>query len=477
MRREYRLLILLGLIIVISFAVFSLFNYRNTSQAIREEIVTSSLPLLRDNIYSEMLKMLMPPINISSLMAKDSFLIDWAASGELDSERVIQYLREIQRHYGFYSTFFVSSNTRNYYYYNGILKQLSEDDPHDVWFQNFVDSGLDLRLEVDRNQAAEDSLTIFLNFRLEDFDGNLLGVTGVGLQLEHFSGFLDDVQQRYQRTVYLVDSAGTIQAQSTVAAVQADSIFDDPAMAQIAPTLLAASEGPINSEYIRENGVVLVTSLYMQELDWYLIVEQDELSATSAARNSLWQSLILGIITAAFVVLIAWAIVFRYNRHLELLATTDALTGAANRREFQRAVEQAIYRHGRSRTNFSIIILDLDNFKKLNDRDGHLAGDQYLRDFTAMVRTHIRPSDTLARFGGDEFVILQEASEQDALASSERIRQEAARGRLTVSAGVAGFVAGETLDDILKRADRSLYRAKSDGKNRSYKSEDSAESS
>lgn len=475
MLREYRVIIILGLLITLAFTFFALQNYHDVTTALRAEITTSSLPLLRDNIYSEMLKNLMPPINISSLMAKDSFLINWAAGGEESKEDITLYLAEIQKHYDYFSAFFVSAQSRNYYYHDGVLKTLSGEDAHDSWFSDFVASGLSMRLEVDQNQAAGDELTIFINFRLEDFEGNLLGVTGVGLKLAHFSEFLRQVQDNYQRVICLVDSSGYLQAHSRFGSLPSVSILDNPAMAEAARTMLAERGQAIDVEYERDGLGILATSLYMPEMDWFLVVEQDVASFTSPARSVLIQSLVLGLVTAVIVVILSSLLVQGYHKRLRQLASIDDLTGVANRREFRAAVEQAIQRCEKAWRNsrnqrmgceFSLLILDLDNFKEINDRGGHLYGDQILKDLASLVRSKVRSQDLVGRFGGDEFVILFESSLESALNCAERIRHAVEMdGKLTLSAALASYQPGDRLDDLLKRADQGLYIAKSKGRN------------
>ena len=99
------LIIIVSVLLFAAFISVSFFNYRTSTFSIRKEIVNSSLPLLRENIYSDIQKMVTPPLNVSSVMASDSFLIEWALAGEKDSEPVQQYLREIRNKYGYFSTF------------------------------------------------------------------------------------------------------------------------------------------------------------------------------------------------------------------------------------------------------------------------------------------------------------------------------------------------------------------------------------
>jgi diguanylate cyclase (GGDEF)-like protein len=152
-------------------------------------------------------------------------------------------------------------------------------------------------------------------------------------------------------------------------------------------------------------------------------------------------------------------------------AATDELTGLYNRRSFERALDREVERARRYGVNVSLLLLDLDGFKALNDVHGHPAGDRVLRYVAAMMCRHLRATDVPCRLGGDEFaVVLCDTPPAEAMAVAERIRadvQEAfARAALTVSAGVAGAPAhATTADRLLARADSALYAAKRNGRN------------
>ena len=167
----------------------------------------------------------------------------------------------------------------------------------------------------------------------------------------------------------------------------------------------------------------------------------------------------------------------RTNQKLEHLAATDPLTGAANRRQFVESVEAEIERAKRGATPFSLLALDLDNFKAINDLYGHQIGDEVLRRFVQTCLEAIRPYDGVARVGGEEFMVLLPQSLLEAARTiGERVRAAIARsafeagiGRLvevTVSIGVSQFGPdGVTIDTLLRVADERLYRAKHLGRN------------
>jgi diguanylate cyclase len=158
------------------------------------------------------------------------------------------------------------------------------------------------------------------------------------------------------------------------------------------------------------------------------------------------------------------------------LATHDELTGVFNRRQLVEMVKSELARGERYATPWSVIIVDIDFFKRVNDTLGHTAGDIVLREFAQAVERGKRPTDTFGRYGGEEFMLLlaQTRLEQARL-TAERLRQMAEQlpfagldpaFRVTISAGVAEHRTGEDWQATIQRADEALYRAKQAGRNR-----------
>ncbi len=158
---------------------------------------------------------------------------------------------------------------------------------------------------------------------------------------------------------------------------------------------------------------------------------------------------------------------------LERAATTDRLTGLLNRHGFDDMLTRELDRAKRYGSQLSLIFIDIDHFKSINDRFGHAAGDQVLAEVARLLQGSVRSTDGLGRWGGEEFVILTpETSLRDAAALAERICQTcrsadfANVGRTTLSAGVVSLAPGEAGDALLRRADAAVYAAKANGRDR-----------
>ena len=181
---------------------------------------------------------------------------------------------------------------------------------------------------------------------------------------------------------------------------------------------------------------------------------------------------------------------YKKNEELKKISITDSLTGLLNRRYFQERISEEIERSRRHVLPLSLIIIDIDDFKAINDSYGHMAGDEALKILARCLRNCIRTIDVAARYGGEEFtMILPQTSKSDALVIADRVckevrkldlplQRETLRTSLSVSVGLATFPEdSDTLEGLIRNTDIALYQAKTQGKNRVVAYQPSPESS
>lgn len=172
------------------------------------------------------------------------------------------------------------------------------------------------------------------------------------------------------------------------------------------------------------------------------------------------------------------SVLTKHQQALRYVATNDGLTGIYNRRSFDAIIESELRRAKRYKRELSLLIIDIDHFKAVNDNFGHMAGDTVLRELAKDLSRELRSNDYLARYGGEEFaIILPETPLNMAHLFAERVRTSAgARDyeiggadpvHLTLSIGIASFPSqAETPEELIQHADVALYRAKEAGRNR-----------
>ena len=210
--RQRSLILLILLLLGCGFLTTSLVSYYTALDSIRAGIIDTELPLTSDNVYSEIQKDLVRPILISSMMSRDTFVRDWVLGGEQTAEPMTRYLQEVQSHYGAVTSFFVSEQSKTYYQAKGVLKKIDQQADRDAWYYRLRDRQEPYEINVDIDMANGDRMTVFINYKVFDYQQRFIGATGVGLTVDAVVQLIDDYQQRYNRRVYFVDANGRIVA-------------------------------------------------------------------------------------------------------------------------------------------------------------------------------------------------------------------------------------------------------------------------
>lgn len=472
------LLLALTTLLLGGFLATSLVSYYSSRDSIRQSIVNTELPLTSDNIYSEIQKDLIRPTQIASMMARDTFLRDWVLNGEQSAEPITRYLREIQAHYGAFTSFFVSEKTLTYYQAKGILKKVSEKESRDVWYFRVRNMAEPYEINVDPDMANGDRLTFFINFKVFDYQEQFIGAAGVGLTVDAVVKLVDDYQRRYDRNIYFTDRSGRLVLTSAqggpLKSRRGQLLNEIPGLEPLLAVLPRPTSGRFN--YVQNDHRHFVNVRYIPELDWYLFVDTQEESALASIRNSLYFNLLICTLISALVLGLVFVATRRYQQHIAALATTDTLTGLPNRRGFDLLAGQALHEAKREQSPLSALLIDLDHFKQLNDTHGHLAGDQVLRGFAQALQSNLRQSDIICRWGGEEFILLlKNTGSSTAHQLAEKIRQQTEQQtfvfnginlHISASIGITELHRADSLEQLIGRADRALYRAKQSGRNR-----------
>lgn len=464
-----KLIVILWLLLSVGFGVVALVNYHVSKAAIRESIVDNELPLTSDNIYSELQKDIIRPVFIASMMASDTFLRDWVISGEKDVGRMTKYLHEVMESYHTFTSFFVSDRTSIYYHADGVLKTVRPDELRDKWYYRVRDMDTPYEINFDPDLANKDALTIFINYRVLDYQGRFIGAAGVGLTVDAANLLLNKYQQRYGRSIYFVDPQGKVVMTGSGSRLFGADIRSLPGIGALAGRILQKEGGSF--QYEAQGSTTLLNVRYIPELNWYLLAEKNEDAMLAGIRNTLYSNLALAFVVTAIVLLLTSLTISRYQGRLETMATTDKLTGLANRQAFEILIGQTLREAERSKKPLAALLMDIDHFKQCNDKYGHLAGDKVIQHVAAIIRSMLRQSDIVCRWGGEEFlVVIKDCSRDQGVQIAGKICDAVRNARLqfegemlnsTISAGVA---CGFDEERLLVEADAALYAAKESGR-------------
>jgi diguanylate cyclase (GGDEF)-like protein len=480
-----RLFLLLALLLIIGFLSSSLLSYQVARNAVRDTIINRELPLTGDSIYSEIQRDILRPVFVSQQMAQNTFLRDWAISGERDVDSLTRYLAEIKASQGAITSFFISEKTRFYYVPAGVLKTVKESEAADAWYFRVRQMKEAYEINSDPDAANKNILTVFINHKVFDYGGNYLGVTGIGLSSNSLERLVDQYEKKFGRRISFVDAKGQIIMTSKLAAVEQGMLSAQPGMQAVAEQIINRSAEQTKLQYEREGRTVHVNSRLIPELNWYLLVEEEESRALAPLTRVLWATIAIGIIATLSALALVLFAVRRYQQHLEHMASTDMLSSLTNRQTGEAKFSAAVNEAASEGALLSLIVFDIDHFKRINDNYGHLTGDHVIAQVARQARQLVGHKDMLVRWGGEEFVILLPEYTLDEarklavqlLAQIEllRLKLEGAHRegqaahaeelQLTVSAGVAQHEKAELPEAFFSRADAALYRAKQAGRN------------
>jgi hypothetical protein len=304
-------------LLIAGFLATSLSSFTVSCKALRSEIRENELPLTSDNVYSEIQRDLIRPIIISSLMANDTFVRDWVLKGEKGDAQITKYLKEIQEKYGAVTSFFVSEKSRTYYHADNILKKVSPDEPRDNWYFRVRDMVRDYEINIDPDLANKDIMTVFINHRVFDYDGEFIGAIGVGLTVNAVLDLIEIYQAKFSRKVYFFDKSGKI----TMSGSGFDSSIKAVADFEQAALYMEAMNPEKESSFsYRDNGHMIHANIrYIEEWGWYLAVEKAESQATRGIVLALVISLVVCGVITVLVSMLVNASINRYQRRIAML--------------------------------------------------------------------------------------------------------------------------------------------------------------
>jgi diguanylate cyclase (GGDEF)-like protein len=474
MNLKYKVLLLISALLLSASIISSLVNYRLDIKSAQEQLINISLPLSVDNIYTEIQQRMIEPLIVSSLMSHDTFVKDWLLSGEQDLKLIEKYLLEIKNKYGVFTTFLVSDATKKYYHSTGVIDVLNEKNKDDDWYYNFKKSKNEYEVNLDYNQNLGSSLIMFINYKVSNYAGEFIAAVGIGIELLDIESMLNSFKQKYKYDVYFISDTGEVILYSK-ALNKRGNISNIEGLAQNKDKILS-KESYLIEYKDRFGDEYFLNTKYIEKLHLHLLVEINKKEYMQEIDSKFYLNLLASLGVTLLIVFIIIYVINIYQRQLEKLAMTDTLTSLENRRAFNEQFEKILKGYKKETKNVTLLLLDIDDFKLVNDTLGHVIGDKVLARIAQVLKENLRATDTVARWGGEEFSILLLDTPQDAaLIISEKIRlaikedsqiQELVERKLTISIGLGELKATDSQDGLIQKVDNALYEAKGNGKDR-----------
>jgi len=462
--------VIVGLLLGVSITG-SMINYLKNVRDTQLQLQNTSLPLSVDNIYTEIQQRMIEPLLVSSLMSHDTFLRDWLMDGEKDINDVVRYLTEIQQKYDIFTTFLVSDKTKNYYHARGLIDVVNKDNSADAWYFRFKNQAEPYEINLDYNANLSDTLIMFINYKVMDYKNEMIGVTGVGVKILNIEEMLNSFKTKYKYDVYFVAENGELTLFSK-GLNKRGNISNIEGLKEIKEAVFKGEYSQF--EYKDKESEYLLNTKYIEKLKLHLFVEINKKAYIGELKKTFYVNLSISLLVTLLVTLIIIYTINIYQKQLVQLASEDALTGLANRRKFNEHFEKCskIYRKGVNR--LTLLLIDIDDFKEVNDTLGHLVGDEVLVRVAAILKMELRATDLVARWGGEEFALLLiDVPSKNALEIAQNIchaikedavLQDILQKQLTVSIGLGELTSLESQDGLVHKVDLALYEAKKAGK-------------
>ena len=413
--------------------------------------------LIANHIYDSISRTIATPITITQTMAADSYLLnallnEGSMSKEEMEKQLSQYLSAINDRFGYLATFVVSEKTRRYYTPNGISKIVNpKKEPYDIWYKLFLNSGKDFALDTDRDQVNEYRWTVFVNARLNDPQGNLVGVCGVGLFMDDLQELIAELEKEYGVKINLIDRDGLVQVDTDSANIENAYISE----------AISDKAGSDSFVYTEKGLNRFRITRYMSNLEWFLVVQGVSLKSRSIERDFL-----ISAVYAILTLLLLTTLFFRKKKQPHNLVKSslpeDSLTGLPNRNYLKESYgELGIFNTTRYK---SLCMFDVDRFKVVNETRGN--GDEIILGIVEHAKETVGDDGILFRWSGDEFVVFLEIPVAEA---EERFKKFCAAVKealdVTVSVGIVTVDLSESIKTNYHRAVQMCYAVKENGGN------------
>ncbi|WP_339719172.1 sensor domain-containing diguanylate cyclase [uncultured Paraglaciecola sp.] len=409
---------------------------------------------------------LMQPLHISQTLAKAKELKDLMLDPEVNEEQVFATLKRLNREFSL--NFFIASEiSRTQYDSEGKKIELTEGKVD--WYFRYKAQPENAMADIGQWQNPQ----FYIDLKIYDDEQNFLGVFGVGKSLNEFTQVFSEYKKSYGYDFIFVDQNKDITLTSDpdllIKGVTFKNLADLPWFQSLQPE---QQQGSLNNLLLQINGQEsLIAELNIQPFDWTLyIITPLQSRQTEISRGFIFSVVtLLALIFGLF--LLIYNLLYYFKKDIQKIKQIDILTELANRSNISLKFEELMY----EKQSVSLVLIDLDNFKPINDTHGRKAGDIVLRQVAQMLQSNIRTTDILGRWGGEEFILLMpDTGPHEAVELCQELCKKLGAMtittgttsiQLTASFGVSFTATSRTMSEVISAADDALFSAKRDGRN------------
>lgn len=320
--------ILVCTIILIGFFITAIVSYRSNIGVFEKDVEHVST-LATEGINSQIKSIFSRPVSVSLTMANDHLLKSFLTEemqhpgNRAYITKMQAYLDAYRKKYNYDSVFLVSTRTRHYYHFSGLNRTLYEGHPENVWYYRFLKNDEEYSLNIDNDEATDDSITVFVNCKIRDANGFIMGVVGVGFKVDSLQKLLHNYDEQFNVEATLINEKGFIEVSSLKNGHEAVNFFAGDVLSSFKERIMETSEKPQTFWYSHGDRDGYVVTQYIPELKWHLVVENDVSAIRSKFREQIaWGFfIILGVI--ALVLFAITSLIKKYNAQIVKLTVSQ----------------------------------------------------------------------------------------------------------------------------------------------------------
>lgn len=459
LHRSILILFTVVLVSIVTLVHFSVSKIVAEQSRAHQQSISPALSLVVDQ--------LLQPLHVSQTLAKSQELQTLMGQEEVDKEQMFATLQRLEKEFSL-NFFIANESNRQQYKSDGSQLALVEGEVN--WYFKYKDTPQNAIADIGNWQDPH----FYIDLKIYDENNTFLGFFGIGKSLRSFLTIFEQYKMQYGYDFLFIDQNKNITLSSDPSLLAANSNFRNLTELDWYQNLdqETLSKGSLNNVLIRSNNQdYLIAEVNIDPYGWTLyLLTPLQARQTEISRTFLFSVVSLLVVIFALFVLI-YNLLYYFKRDMQKNIQTDPLTQLPNRNKIELRYAELMD----SNRTLSLVLIDIDHFKAVNDTHGHNAGDHVLRQVAAMLASELREEDIIGRWGGEEFVILlPDTGPNQAFEVAQKLREKlanmtASTGTLslqvTASFGISFTDKNIPLVDVLANADDALYRAKRDGRN------------
>ena len=320
--------ILVCTIILIGFFITAVVSYRSNIGVFEKDVEHVST-LATEGINSQIESIFSRPVSVSMTMGNDQLLKTFLTretkhpGNRAYIAEMQTYLDAYRKKYNYDSVFLVSTRTRHYYHFSGLNRTLFEGNPENDWYYNFLKNNDEYSLNIDNDEATDNSITVFVNCKIRDRDGFIMGIVGVGFKVDSLQKLLKNYDDQFNVEATLINDKGFIEVSSVRNGHEPVDFFNDNPLSNFRQRILETTDQPATFWYSVDNRDGYVVTQFIPELKWHLVVENDVSVIRDKFREQLAWSFFIIVGVIALVLFTITRLIKKYNAQIVKLTVSQ----------------------------------------------------------------------------------------------------------------------------------------------------------